>query len=76
MRKGEMLKNRPYLSNVLHFKRRLEIIWENLKICFNIYLVSLILTFGGIISIFGKTENGEDIDSLFEEIETEVEYLR
>lgn len=36
----------------------------------------MILTFGGIISIFGKTENGEDTDSLFEEIETEVEYLR
>ena len=34
------------------------------------------LTFGGIISIFGKTENGGDISSLFEEIETEVEYLR
>jgi len=38
--------------------------------------VSLILTFGGIISIFGKTESGGDISSLFEEIETEVEYLR
>ena len=40
--------------------------------------MSLILTFGGIISIFGKTENGEDIDSLFEEIETDdpVGWLR
>ena len=37
--------------------------------------MSLILTFGGIISIFGKTENGGDVNSLLGKIETEEEYL-